>query len=100
MAAAVDSFDFLAREIIGVFTSIRDILALVGAAFAAKRTLSLSGTAWEVIRVHGLARLFPERNFAKRYGPWAGSRSSISWGSDGSATGGGGVRNTKEIVAV
>ncbi|KAI0227077.1 Hydroxysteroid dehydrogenase-like protein 1 [Lamellibrachia satsuma] len=41
------------------------------AAFAAKRTLSLSGTAWEVIRVHGLARLFPERNFAKRYGPWA-----------------------------
>ncbi|KAK2171055.1 hypothetical protein NP493_1109g00058 [Ridgeia piscesae] len=71
MAAAVDSFEFLAQEIIGVFTSIRDVLALVGVAFAAKRTLTLSGTAWQVIRVHGLARLFPERNLAKRYGPWA-----------------------------
>ena len=77
MAAAVDSFEFLAREIIGVFTSIRDVLALVGVAFAAKRSLTFSGTAWQVIRVHGLARFFPERNLAKRYGPWAG-RSSVT----------------------
>ena len=77
MAAAVDSFGLLSREIIAVFTSVRDVLAIVGTAFAAKRTLTLSGTALEVLRVHVLARLFPQRNLTKRYGPWAGGYTPV-----------------------
>ena len=77
MAAAVDSFELLSKEIIAAFTSVRDVLAIVGTAFAAKRTLALSGTAWEVLRVHILARIFPQRNLAKRYGPWAGGHRPV-----------------------
>ncbi|XP_013404575.1 inactive hydroxysteroid dehydrogenase-like protein 1 [Lingula anatina] len=69
MAAVVDSFSFLAKEIISVLTSFRDALALIGAIYAARKTLGLSYKVVSAIRFV-LYTKFGRRDLV-RYGHWA-----------------------------
>ena len=73
MALAVDRFDFLAREVLALFSSFRDGLAVIGACFAAKRTLQLSWNVYRALKVHAVARCF-HTDLVKQYGSWAGNR--------------------------
>ncbi|XP_028296417.1 inactive hydroxysteroid dehydrogenase-like protein 1 [Gouania willdenowi] len=69
--AAVDSFEFLYREICLTCGFYRDTLALLGALYAASKAVRLLRSCWSSVRVHFVPRLFPGRSLKHRYGAWA-----------------------------
>lgn len=72
MAAAVDSFPFLYREISRSCSAHFEALALVGALYAASRAAVLLRDCCTVVRVHFLPRILPSsRRLNQRYGDWA-----------------------------
>ena len=71
MAAAVDSFQFLLREGIALFSRVRNTLALVGALYAARRTLAITWRMYRAFKAHGISRLTYQSHLL-HYGEWAG----------------------------
>ncbi|XP_026174821.1 inactive hydroxysteroid dehydrogenase-like protein 1 [Mastacembelus armatus] len=69
--AAVDSFQFLYREISRSCESYFETLALVGALYAASRAVILLRDCCTMVRVHFLPRIIPSKKLAQRYGDWA-----------------------------
>ncbi|XP_053301746.1 inactive hydroxysteroid dehydrogenase-like protein 1 [Pleuronectes platessa] len=69
--AAVDSFQFLLREMSRWCRSYCDTLALVGAVYAASRAVVLLRGCCSVVRVHFLPRVLPSQKLTRRYGDWA-----------------------------
>ncbi|KAL4225484.1 Inactive hydroxysteroid dehydrogenase-like protein 1 [Mactra antiquata] len=72
--AAIDRFDFLLREILQTCSNIRDVLAFLGAFYAAKRTLRMAANIFDSLNVHLLSRISPNCNLAEKFGEWAGTR--------------------------
>ncbi|ELU03062.1 hypothetical protein CAPTEDRAFT_167281 [Capitella teleta] len=70
MAVAVDSFQFLLKETLSLFSKVRDTLAIVGALYAARRTLALSWRMYKAFKAHGLSRLTYQSHLCY-YGSWA-----------------------------
>lgn len=70
----VDSFRFLLqqieREIHDVFSDIKEVFAVIGVLYAAKKTITVTATVLDAVRVH----LLPERriDWVEKFGPWAG----------------------------
>ncbi|KAM4712614.1 inactive hydroxysteroid dehydrogenase-like protein 1 [Anableps anableps] len=71
MAAAVDSFHLLYREISRSCSSHFEALALVGALYAASRALVLLRECYTVARVHFLPRMMPSGRLIRKFGDWA-----------------------------
>ncbi|XP_005930536.1 inactive hydroxysteroid dehydrogenase-like protein 1 [Astatotilapia calliptera] len=69
--AAVDSFQFLYREISRTCNSYFETLALVGALYTASRAVILLSDCCTLVRVHFLPRLIPSKKLTQRYGDWA-----------------------------
>ncbi|KAK5622349.1 hypothetical protein CRENBAI_004951 [Crenichthys baileyi] len=69
--AAVDSFQFLYREISRSCSSYFEALALVGAVYATRRAVVLLRACCTVVRVHFLPRMMPSGKLTQRYGDWA-----------------------------
>uniref|UniRef100_A0A1A8HDR9 Hydroxysteroid dehydrogenase like 1 n=1 Tax=Nothobranchius korthausae TaxID=1143690 RepID=A0A1A8HDR9_9TELE len=69
--AAVDSFQFLYREISRSCGSYFETLALVGALYTASRAVILLSDCCTLVRVHFLPRMLPSRKLTQRYGDWA-----------------------------
>ncbi|KAM9703197.1 inactive hydroxysteroid dehydrogenase-like protein 1 [Menidia menidia] len=69
--AAVDSFQFLYREVSRSCSSYFETLALVGAVYTASRAIVLLGDCCTLVRVHFLPRMVPCRKLTQRYGDWA-----------------------------
>ncbi|XP_059168655.1 inactive hydroxysteroid dehydrogenase-like protein 1 [Physella acuta] len=69
----VDSFRFLLqqfeREITDVFSDIKEVFAVIGVFYAAKKTITVAGTILDAVRVH----LLPEKriDWVEKFGPWA-----------------------------
>lgn len=76
--AAVDSFQFLYREISRTCNSYFETLALVGALYTASRAVILLSDCCTLVRVHFLPRLIPSKKLTQRYGDWA-----VVYGKDG-----------------
>lgn len=77
--AAVDRFEFLLQEIIGFFSNIRDIFAIIGALYTARKAISLTVTVFDSINVHLLSKLSPKCDLSKKFGSWA----VVTGGSEG-----------------
>ncbi|XP_043962064.1 inactive hydroxysteroid dehydrogenase-like protein 1 [Gambusia affinis] len=71
MAAGVDSFHLLYREISRSCSSYFEALALIGALYAASRGVVLLRDCCMVARVHFLPRMMPSGRLTQRYGDWA-----------------------------
>jgi len=71
MALAVDSFDYLAKEIISTLTSARDALAVVGTLYAARKSLSVLCRLLTTLKTYGIAPSWCP-DLKHRYGEWAG----------------------------
>ncbi|KAM4522769.1 inactive hydroxysteroid dehydrogenase-like protein 1 [Odontesthes bonariensis] len=69
--AAVDSFQFLFREISRSCSSYFETLALVGALYTASRAVILLSDCCTLVRVHFLPRMIPCRKLTQSYGDWA-----------------------------
>lgn len=69
--AAVDSFQFLYRELSRSWDSYFETLALVGALYAASKAVILLRDCSTMVRVHFLPRLIPSKKLTHRYGDWA-----------------------------
>ncbi|XP_013889929.1 inactive hydroxysteroid dehydrogenase-like protein 1 [Austrofundulus limnaeus] len=69
--AAVDSFQFLYKEISRSCSSYFETLALLGALYAARKAAVLLRDCCTVVRVHFLPRMIPSRKLSQRYGDWA-----------------------------
>ena len=70
--AAIDSFEFLLREILEYFSNIRDALALLGAIYAAKKTLKTSWSLLKAVNVHFLSKISQNCDLTDKFGEWAG----------------------------
>jgi hypothetical protein len=71
MALAEDSFGLLAKEVISMLSSARDWLAVVGTAYAARKTFSLLYALCKTFGTYG-ASLLSEQDLVCQYGKWAG----------------------------
>lgn len=71
MAAAVDSFHLLYREISRSCSAHFEALALIGALYAASRAAVVLKDCCTVVRVHFLPRIMPSGRLSQRYGDWA-----------------------------
>nr|XP_046228765.1 inactive hydroxysteroid dehydrogenase-like protein 1 [Scatophagus argus] len=69
--AAVDSFQFLYREISRSCSYYFEPLALVGALYTASRAVILLRDCCTLVRVHFLPRMVPSKRLTQRYGDWA-----------------------------
>ncbi|KAK7098894.1 inactive hydroxysteroid dehydrogenase-like protein 1 [Littorina saxatilis] len=69
--AAVDSFELLFREISKVFSSYRDALALIGAYYVAKRSLTFASYVGDALYVHLYGRFAQEEDLRQKFGSWA-----------------------------
>ncbi|XP_045917224.1 inactive hydroxysteroid dehydrogenase-like protein 1 [Micropterus dolomieu] len=69
--AAVDSFQFLYREISRSCSVYFETLALVGALYTASRAVILLRDCCTLIRVHFLPRMIPSKKLTQRFGDWA-----------------------------
>ncbi|XP_070705600.1 inactive hydroxysteroid dehydrogenase-like protein 1 [Pempheris klunzingeri] len=69
--AAVDSFEFLYREISRSCSSYFETLALVGALYTASRAVILLRDCCTLVRVHFLPRMIPSKKLTQRFGDWA-----------------------------
>jgi len=72
MALAVDSFQYLAREIISTLTSARDVLAVIGMVYAAKKSFSVLYRLLSTLKIYGVAPSWFPADLRQRYGEWAG----------------------------
>jgi len=72
MALVVDSFEYLAREIISTLTSARDVLAVIGTLYAARKSLSVACRLVTTLKTYGIAPSW-RSDFRLRYGEWAGT---------------------------
>ena len=70
--AAVDRFELLLREIFHYFSHIRDSFAILGAVYAARKTLKTSWSLLNALNVHFLSRLSQKCNLTEKFGEWAG----------------------------
>ena len=70
--AAVDRFEFLLREILDYFSHIRDSFAILGAFYAARKTLKTSWSLLNALNVHFLSRLSQKCDLTEKFGEWAG----------------------------
>ena len=70
MALGVDSFSFLLNEVSYLFTKTKDILALLGAAYAIYQTANGLIELYKVGRNHIISSLI-HQDFVKKYGKWA-----------------------------
>ncbi|XP_060561793.1 inactive hydroxysteroid dehydrogenase-like protein 1 isoform X2 [Ruditapes philippinarum] len=77
--AAIDRFEFLLREILEVFSDIKDAFAILGAIYAARKTFQLSATLFESVNVHLISRLSANCDLAEKFGSWA----VVTGGSEG-----------------
>ncbi|XP_034047029.1 inactive hydroxysteroid dehydrogenase-like protein 1 [Thalassophryne amazonica] len=71
MAAAVDSFHFLYREISRSCHAYFEPLVLVGALYATSKAVILLRDCCTLIRVHFIPRMIPTQRLAHRFGDWA-----------------------------
>ncbi|XP_029984952.1 inactive hydroxysteroid dehydrogenase-like protein 1 [Sphaeramia orbicularis] len=69
--AAVDSFQFLYREIARSCSFYFETLALVGALYTASKAVILLRDCCTLVRVHFLPRMIPSRRLTHRFGDWA-----------------------------
>ncbi len=69
--AAVDSFQFLYREMSRSCSSHFETLALVGALYTASRAVILLRDCCTLVRVHFLPRMIPSKRLKQRFGDWA-----------------------------
>lgn len=69
--AAVDSFQFLYREISRSCSFYYETLALVGALYAASKVVVLMRDCCTLVRVHFLPRMTPTKRLTQRFGDWA-----------------------------
>lgn len=69
--AAVDSFQFLYREIARSCSFYFETLALVGALYTATKAVVLLRDCCTLVRVHFLPRMIPSRRLTHRFGDWA-----------------------------
>ena len=70
--AAVDSFDFLLKEIVEYFKQIRDVFALIGALYVANKSLKISWTILKALNAHVFSRLSQKCDLPEKFGLWAG----------------------------
>lgn len=80
--AAVDSFQFLYREISRSCSFYFETLALVGALYTASRAVILVRDCCTLVRVHFLPRMIPTKRLTQRFGDWA-----VIYGKECSRTG-------------
>lgn len=69
--AAVDSFQFLYREVSRSCSPYFETLALVGALYTASRAVILLRDCCTLVRVHFLPRMIPTKKLNQRFGDWA-----------------------------
>ncbi|CAN9507511.1 unnamed protein product [Ophioblennius macclurei] len=69
--AAVDSFQLLHAEICRFCSGYYEVLALLGAAYAASKAVVLLRDCWTLVRVHFLPRMVPRCELGQRFGKWA-----------------------------
>ncbi|KAF7658920.1 hypothetical protein LDENG_00005970 [Lucifuga dentata] len=69
--AAVDSFQFLYRELARSCSSYFEPLAVVGALYVASKVVILLKDCCNVVRVHFLPRIIPRKKLDQRFGDWA-----------------------------
>ncbi|XP_053384919.1 inactive hydroxysteroid dehydrogenase-like protein 1 isoform X2 [Mercenaria mercenaria] len=77
--AAIDRFEFLLREILEFFSNIRDVFAVLGAIYAAKKTLRLAATVFDSVNVQLISRLSANCDLSEKFGSWA----VVTGGSEG-----------------
>jgi len=75
MALAVDRFGLLEREILSILHSTRDVLAVVGSIYAAKKVLL---SVYELCKTFGTYSMssFGSPDLTRQYGKWAGITSN------------------------
>lgn len=71
MAAASDSFRFLAATLIQKTERLRDILAVIGLFYAGKLAVDTSAAFLSAFHIFLLSKFRSLSNFKQRYGPWA-----------------------------
>lgn len=69
--SAVDSFQFLYREISRSCSFYYETLALVGALYTASKAVILMRDCCTLVRVHFLPRMIPTMRLTQRFGDWA-----------------------------
>ncbi|XP_054474050.1 inactive hydroxysteroid dehydrogenase-like protein 1 [Anoplopoma fimbria] len=69
--AAVDSFQFLYREMSRSCNPYFQALALVGTLYTARRVVILLRDCCTLVRVHFLPRIIPSKKLTQRFGDWA-----------------------------
>ncbi|XP_078101584.1 inactive hydroxysteroid dehydrogenase-like protein 1 [Sander vitreus] len=69
--AAVDSFQFLYREVSRSCSPYLETLALVGALYTARRVIVLLRDCCALLRVHFLPRMIPSKKLTQIFGDWA-----------------------------
>ncbi|NXN91542.1 HSDL1 protein, partial [Rhinopomastus cyanomelas] len=77
--AAVDRFYFLYREISRSCSSYIEALALIGAWYTAKKSVSLAFHTYDALRIHVIPKLGGKIDLVKQYGKWA----VVTGGTDG-----------------
>ena len=74
---SIDSFKFVVDQIVddlrGVFAGTHDVLAVLGAYYAAKKVYGAVSTVADAFYVHLLGRA-TNVDWVTNYGPWAGER--------------------------
>ncbi|KAJ8299540.1 hypothetical protein KUTeg_023600, partial [Tegillarca granosa] len=71
MAAVVDSFEFLLREVTRNLSKIRDILTIIGLLYSSNKALQISYFVLKAANDHLLSKLSHLFDLRKRFGPWA-----------------------------
>ncbi|XP_064600650.1 inactive hydroxysteroid dehydrogenase-like protein 1 isoform X2 [Liolophura sinensis] len=71
MAAAIDRFEFLVKEISCHLSSGRDTLAVVGALYVVKKTIDLTFYTVDFFTACIAKQLGVYRDLSRRFGPWA-----------------------------
>lgn len=78
MAAAVDRFEFLVKEISAHLSSGRDTLAIIGALYAVKKAIDLTLYSVDFFTACIAKQLGVYRDLNRRFGPWAGKLSACT----------------------
>ncbi|XP_041367419.1 inactive hydroxysteroid dehydrogenase-like protein 1 [Gigantopelta aegis] len=69
--AAIDSFEFLLKEILQVFSTGRDAFAILGAVYTASKAISISRCILTALNDHFLSRLRRQSDLKTKFGRWA-----------------------------
>ncbi|XP_074660762.1 inactive hydroxysteroid dehydrogenase-like protein 1 isoform X2 [Tubulanus polymorphus] len=70
MAAAVDNFEHLSKEIANVFTSVNDTFAAIGAYYVGTKTIGAVAAILNAVGAHFISRIAPI-NLKNKFGKWA-----------------------------